>query len=91
MTVLLITKLSIPFNNVPELTEVAQIDVTLDASIQVPAMSETEVMAKVEGSRNTGTWLLEGRKSKGLTVEVARALRALLRSMFQVHLMKPNS
>ena len=47
---------------------------TLDGSIQVPAMSEIEVMAKVEGRGNNGTWLLEGRTSKGLTVEVARAL-----------------
>ena len=60
------TKLSIPFNNVPELTEVAQIDVTRDASIQVPAMSQIEVMAQVEGSGNTGTWYLKEGPQRGL-------------------------
>ena len=75
----------------PELTEVAQIDVILDASIQVPATSEIKVMAKVEGSGNTGTWLLEGRNSKGLTVDVARALVCPSSQYVPVRLMNSKS
>ena len=81
-------RMSIPFCNV---TEVAQVDVTLDTSIQVPPMSEIEVMAKVESGGNTGTWLLEGKSSKGLSVQVANALVCPSSQRVPVRLLNPHS
>ena len=81
-------KVSIPFYNVAELTEVAQIDVTV-CFYSGPSMGEIEVMAKVEGSRSTGTWLLKGRNSKGLSIEVARALVCPSSQYAPVDLMNP--
>ena len=54
-------------------------------------MSEIEVMAKVESGGNTGTWLLEGKGSKGLSVQVANALVCPSSQCIPVRLVNPNS
>ena len=66
-------KLSIPLKDGAS-SGVAHIGVTLDTSLHIPAMSEIEVMAKINGVSNTGTWLLEEKDSRKLPVRVARAL-----------------
>ena len=66
-------KLSIPLKDGAS-SGVAHIGVTLNTSLHIPAMSEIEVMAKINGVSNTGTWLLEEKDSRKLPVRVARAL-----------------
>ena len=48
--------------------------VTLPESLRIPAMSEMEIMASVQGSGVEGTWVVEGIQSKKVPVLIAHAL-----------------
>ena len=80
-------KLSIPLKD----GAVAHIGVTLTTSLHIPAMSEIEVTAKINGVSNTGTWLLKEKDSRKLPVRVARALVCPNSNNVPVHLLNVES
>ena len=53
---------------------IIQARVTLGETVQIPAHSEKEVVAKVDKPLTGGVWLLEGDKSGRLPVSIANAL-----------------
>ena len=60
-------------NSSPE-PVIVQARVTLTETVQIPAFSEKEVVAKIDKPLREGVWLLEGDQSGRLPVSVANAL-----------------
>ena len=65
--------LAIPVQTIPS-PEVVQASVLLQETLQIPALSEVEVMVNTSQPLGDGTWLLEGMSDKNSPFLVARTL-----------------
>ena len=65
---------SVRFEESPSEPHILQARVVLGETLKIPPFSEMEVMAKVKGDVEKGTWLLEECTSRGLPIRVARAV-----------------
>ena len=64
---------AIPVQTIPS-PEVVQASVLLQETLQIPALSEVEVMVNTSQLLGDGTWLLEGMSDKNSPFLVARTL-----------------
>lgn len=60
-------------------------------TLKIPPFSEVEVMAKVKGDIEEGTWLLEECTSKSLPIRVARAVVNPMSSTVPIQLLNLSS